>query len=70
MKRYTINLLNFPSPRLVSKAETVMTDKFQESARFFFFGIADLSKRETPTNISLSTAINQLQFKKPSIVVL
>ena len=36
MKRYAINLLNFPSPRLASKAETVMTDKFQESARFFF----------------------------------
>ena len=36
----------------------------------FFCGIADLSKREIPTNISLSTAINQLQFKKPSIVVL
>ena len=43
---------------LVSEAETVMTDKFQESARFFFCGIADLSKQETPNNISLRIRVS------------
>ena len=62
MERNAINFFYFLSLWQVSKAETVMTDKFQESARFFC-RIADLRKQETPTNISLRTAVNQPQFK-------
>ena len=35
MKPYAINFFHFLSLWLVSKAETAMTDKFQESARLF-----------------------------------
>ena len=58
MKRNAINFFNFLSLWQVSEAET--NSKNQQDC---FCRIADLRKQETPTNISLRTAVNQPQFK-------
>ena len=55
---------------LVSKAETVMTNKFQESARFFLRDCS-FEQKETPNNILLRIRVSpshNLKIKRHRIM--